>query len=267
MLDISALHLTLPVLLAWLVYRVRLAQVSDRIRARLEEQMAHRERVARDVHDTLLQSVQGLVLRFQSVADRMPLDAPARLQLEEALKRADEVIIEGRTRTRDFRASDDSGDPVTHLQELADAAGFDPPIPIRLVVEGQTRQVDARVAAEIRRIASEALSNVARHARAHSVDITITYDERRFSVQIRDDGVGIAPSVPAQASKDGHFGLTGMRERAERIGAALSIDSGTGDGTDVMLTLPARAAYEERAGHWHAHLPWRQARERIDVHD
>jgi signal transduction histidine kinase/ligand-binding sensor domain-containing protein len=260
-----ALCVALTFLVFWLAYRLRMAQVASRIRTRLEERMGERERIARELHDTLLQSVQGLVLRFQSVAHRMPPSEPSRAHLESALRSADEVIVEGRNRVRDLRAGGNSGDPLANLQELADAAGFDPPIPIRIVVEGRPRRVDPLVAAETRRIAGEALFNIARHARADSVDVAITYGDGQLGVQIRDDGVGIAPSVLAQGSKEGHFGLIGMRERAERIGAALSIDSGAGKGTDVILTLPARLAYAERIRGWRSHLPWRCARERIDA--
>jgi len=260
-----ALCVALTLLLFWLAYRLRMAQVASRIRTRLEERMGERERIARELHDTLLQSVQGLVLRFQSVAHRMPPGEPSRAHLESALERADEVIVEGRNRVRDLRADDNSGDPLANLRELADAAGFDPPIPIRIVVEGRPRQVHRLVAAELRRIAGQALFNIARHARANSVDVAIIYGDRQLGVQIRDDGVGIAPSVLAQGSKEGHFGLIGMRERAERIGGALSIDSGAGKGTDVILTLPARLAYAERTHGWRSRLPWRYARERMDA--
>jgi signal transduction histidine kinase len=175
------------------------------------------------------------------------------------------VIVEGRNRVRDLRSADNSGDPLGNLQELADAAGFDPPIPIRLVVEGTPKRIHPLVAAEIRRIAGEALFNIARHARAGSVDVSLTYGDRQLSVQVRDDGVGLPPSVLARGSKDGHFGLIGMRERAERIGGALSIDSCAGKGTDVILTLPAPLAYAERAQGWRSHLRWRYSRERMDA--
>jgi len=154
---------------------------------------------------------------------------------------------------------------LANLQELADAAGFDPPIPIRIVVEGRPRQVHPLVTAELRRIAGEALFNIARHARANAVDVAIIYGDRQLGVEIRDDGVGIVPSVLTQGSKEGHFGLIGMRERAERMGGAFSIDSGAGKGTDVILTLPARLAYAERTHGWRSHLPWRSARERMDA--
>ena len=260
-----ALCVALTLLLLWLGYRLRMAQVASRIRTRLEARMGERERIARELHDTLLQSVQGLVLRFQSVAYRMPPGEPARAQLESALKTADEVLVEGRNRVRDLRTGDHSGDPLANLQELADAAGFAPPLPIRIVVEGRRRQVHPLVATEMRRIAGEALFNIARHARAGSVDVAITYGDRQLRVQIRDDGVGIAASVLAQGSRAGHFGLIGMRERAERIGGAFSIDSAAGRGTDVILTLPAQLAYAERIHGWRSHWPWRHARERMDA--
>ena len=262
-----ALCVVLTLLLFWLAYRLHMAQVASSIRTRLEERMGERERIARELHDTLLQSVQGLVLRFQSVAHRMPPGEPSRAHLESALKRADEVMVEGRNRVRDLRAgdNDNAADLLATLQELADAAGFDPPVPIRIVVEGRPRHVDPLVAAELRRIAGEALFNIARHARATSVDVAITYGDRQLGVQIRDDGIGIAPSVLAHGSKEGHFGLIGMRERAERVGGALSVDSGAGKGTDVILTFPARLAYAERRRGWRSHIAWRYARHRMDA--
>jgi signal transduction histidine kinase len=261
------LCVALTLLLFWLAYRLHMAQVASSIRTRLEERMGERERIARELHDTLLQSVQGLVLRFQSVAHRMPPGEPSRAHLESALKRADEVMVEGRNRVRDLRAgdNDNAADLLATLQELADAAGFDPPVPIRIVVEGRPRHVDPLVAAELRRIAGEALFNIARHARATSVDVAITYGDRQLGVQIRDDGIGIAPSVLAHGSKEGHFGLIGMRERAERVGGALSVDSGAGKGTDVILTFPARLAYAERRRGWRSLIAWRYARHRMDA--
>jgi signal transduction histidine kinase len=261
------LCVALTLLLVWLAYRLHMAQVASRIRTRLEERMGERERIARELHDTLLQSVQGLVLRFQSVAHRMPPGDPSRAHLESALKRADEVMVEGRNRVRDLRAgdNDNAGDLLATLQELADTAGFDPPVPIRIVVEGRPRHVDPLVAAELRRIAGEALFNIARHARATSVDVAITYGDRQLGIQIRDDGIGIAPSVLAHGSKEGHFGLIGMRERAERVGGALSVDSGAGKGTDVILTFPARLAYAERRRGWRSHIAWRYARHWMDA--
>lgn len=245
----------------WLAYRLRMAQVAGRIRTRLEERLGERERIARELHDTLLQSVQGLILRFQSVANRMPPSEPTRILLESALKRADEVIVDGRNRVRGLRVGDMPGDLLAILRELVDSAEFDPSTAIRAVVEGKPRPLHPLVSTEIRRIAGEALLNAARHAGASSIDVAITFGDWHLDIEIRDDGTGIPESVLTRGDKEGHFGLVGMRERAKRIGGSLTIDSRPGKGTDVMLRLPARFAYATRVTGWRSRLSrgnWRR---------
>lgn len=233
--------------LLWLAYRLRVAQVAARIRARLEERIGERERIARELHDTLLQSVQGLVLRFQSVANRMSDGGTAREQLEAALARADEIIAEGRDRVQDLRGSGDGGDLPELLKEHAAAAGFDPAIGVRIVVEGRQCPVDPLVAAELGRIVQEALFNVCRHSQAGLVEILIRFGNRQLGLEIRDDGIGMPADVIAQGHKPGHFGLVGMRERAERIGCDFSIDSRPGMGCAIIMTLPGRLAFANHA--------------------
>ena len=234
-------------LLLWLAYRVRMAQVAGSIRNRLEERLGERERIARELHDTLLQSIQGLVLRFQSVANKMPADGPARSQLETALQRADDIIAEGRDRVQDLRLAQASGDLPEMLKERAMGTGLDPTTAIRILVEGRPRPVHPLVSVELDRIAGEALFNVARHAKASNVEITIRFARRQLAVEIRDDGVGLAPDVLEYGYKPDHFGLIGMRERAERIGGSFSIESSPGMGCAVAMTLPARLAFADHA--------------------
>jgi signal transduction histidine kinase/ligand-binding sensor domain-containing protein len=242
-----ALCLMVALALLWLGYRLRVAQVGRQIKSRLEERLSERERIARELHDTLLQSVQGLVLRFQSVANKMPAEGLARAHLESALERADEVIAEGRNRVQDLRKADREVNLPELLQERAVAAGFDPSIPIRIVVEGQPRPIDPLVSVEIGQIAGEALFNAARYARASAVEITIRFAAWQLGVEVSDDGVGIAPAVLENGHKPGHFGLIGMRERAERIGGSFSIDSRIAMGTTVTITLPAALAFANQA--------------------
>ncbi|HTU09963.1 MAG TPA: triple tyrosine motif-containing protein [Allosphingosinicella sp.] len=237
----------LALALLWLAYRLRVAQLAHRIRNRLEARLAERERIARELHDTLLQSVQGLILRFQSVANKMPAEGAPRLQLEAALQRADQVIAEGRGRVQELRAADGGSDLTELLRDRAAAAGFDPAIPIRIVVEGRPRPVHPLVSVELGQIVGEALFNVARHAKASNVEITIRFVPRQLAVEIRDDGVGLARNVLAEGHRPGHFGLIGMRERAERIGGGFSLDSGPGMGCTVTVTLPARLAFADQA--------------------
>ncbi|HWU15828.1 MAG TPA: two-component regulator propeller domain-containing protein [Caulobacter sp.] len=242
-----ALCVGLTLSLLWLFYRLRLAQLEQRIHVGHEARLSERERIARELHDTLLQSVQGLVLRFQSVANKMPPGDQSRDLLESALKRADDVIVDGRNRVRDLRMAESPGDLPAVLEERGAAAGFDPPIPIHIHTEGVARTVHPLVAAEIGRIAGEALFNTARHAKAQSVEISIGFTDHHLTVRIRDDGVGIPQEVVTKGHKPGHFGLVGMRERAQRIGGALSIDSRPGDGAEITLKLPARLAYADKA--------------------
>jgi signal transduction histidine kinase len=224
-----------------------MAQVAGSIRNRLEERLGERERIARELHDTLLQSIQGLVLRFQSVANKMPAGGPARGQLEAALLRADDIIAEGRDRVQDLRVAQASGDLPELLKERAMGAGLDPAIAVRIVVEGRQRPVHPLVSVELERIAVEALFNVARHAKASNVEITIRFARRQLGVEIRDDGVGIAGDVLALGYRPDHFGLVGMRERAERIGGSFLIESSPGMGCAVTMTLPARLAFADHA--------------------
>ena len=242
----------------WLVYRLRMARVAQNIRRLLEERLGERERIARELHDTLLQSVQGLILRFQSAAERLPEQDPTRQQLEATLKRADDVMVEGRDRVRDLRLSEDASDLRGLIETLVEGTGFDPPIPVRIVVEGRPRPVDTLVGAEVGRIVGEALSNIIRHARASAVEIEICFAPEELRLLVQDDGVGLDETVLRDGEKKGHFGLVGMRERATRIGGTLIIESRVGKGTAISLTTPARLAYQPQARRgWRRFWPWR----------
>jgi signal transduction histidine kinase len=230
----------------WLAYRLRVAQIAARIRSRLEERIEERERIARELHDTLLQGVHGLILRFQAVADRIPCEEKSREQLEAALTTADDVVVDARNRVRELRGVEGTTDLCTIVEQLVAAAPFDPPIPVRIVVEGKPRPLNPLVVAEITRIVREALFNIARHAQASSAEIAIGFEARYLAIHTRDDGVGIPEHVLARGHKDGHFGMIGMRERAGKIGGSIVISSSPGGGAEVMLTLPAELAFAKQ---------------------
>jgi len=243
-------------LLLWLLYRFRMTQIAGAIRSRLEERLGERERIARELHDTLLQSIQGLVLRFQSVANKMPAEELARVKLEAVLKRADEVIAEGRDRVQNLRTTDRAGDLIELLKERAVAADFEPAIPIRIVAEGKPRPVFPLISVELGRIVDEALRNAARHAQATMIDIMIRFSRSHLAIEIRDDGIGIDPDMLEQGYRPGHFGLVGMRERAERIGGVFSMDSRPGMGCAVTIAVPGRLAFADPAPHRQRMLSW-----------
>jgi signal transduction histidine kinase/ligand-binding sensor domain-containing protein len=232
--------------LLWLAYRLRMANVEGRMRRQLAARLGERERIARELHDTLLQSVQGLILRFQTVANRMSADERSKAHLEEALKRADEVFAEGRDRVQDLRLAEGASNFAELLRERAAEAGFDPAFPVRIVVEGRARRMHPIVSAELARIVGEALFNIARHARANSAEITVRYSARQLALEIRDDGIGFSAEVLEKGQKPGHFGLVGMRERAERIGGTFAIETRPGRGSAVTISVPARFAFADR---------------------
>lgn len=240
--------------LLWIAYSLRLRQVTARVRNTLEVRLAERERIARELHDTLLQSFQGLVLRFQAVADRIPPDQPLRSVVEQALDRADAALIEGRDRVHELRTV--SGDLAKAITDVAEERTADSTTRFALTVEGHPRELHPMVHDEVANVAAEAIRNAFKHARASEVEAILSYRPGELRFDLRDDGVGFAVGPVAADTQAGHFGLTGMRERAARAGGDLVISSRRNAGTEVTLSIPAGAAYVRSPGRkrWFARL-------------
>jgi signal transduction histidine kinase/ligand-binding sensor domain-containing protein len=234
--------------LAWGAYTLRLRQVTAQLQKRFDVRIAERERIARELHDTLLQGFQGLVLRFQSVANRIPPEGGLRASIDEALDRADAVLVEGRVRVRELRSDSADRDLAQALLDAAANAVDDDAPQVLLTVEGAQRRLHPIVREEAERIGEEAIRNAVRHARAETIELLLTYGRRELRMTVRDDGVGMPEAVLASGERVGHFGLVGMRERAERLGGRLAVTSRKDRGTEVALTLPARAAYADGRG-------------------
>ncbi len=227
----------------WILFRLRLRQIKRRLRAQIEERIAERERIARELHDTFLQSVQGLMLMFQSVLDMLPAAAPARRRMEEALERADAVLNEGRDRIHALREPTECRENIGRsIDELVVELAVEADCDVRVTSDGDERGLHPVVAEEVERIAREALTNVFRHARASQVDVSIMYSRKSFVLRIADDGCGFEWGEEARG-RSGHWGLLGMQERAERIHARLNIVSRPGAGTTVELVVPAALAF------------------------
>jgi len=242
-----ALCIAVGIAALWLLYLIRVRQIEMRIRMRLEERVIERERMARDLHDTFLQSVQGLVLRFQAVLARIPEggERPVHM-MEQALERADQVIAEGRDRVYDLRKSTHaSGDLTQALQALAqELAQTVDSTEFRVTIEGTARTLHPVVREETYRIGAEALTNAVRHALATRVDIEIVYSRKDLTLRVVDNGRGFDPAVLSDGAPRGHFGLTGMRERARRIRARFEVSTRPGSGSAVELRVPASIAYQ-----------------------
>ncbi len=237
------LLVALALAIVWFLYALRVRQITDRLRGRLEERLGERERIARELHDTLLQGFQGLVFRFQAAIECIQPGSPARDMFERALDQADEVLTEGRNRVLDLRAGhadEDLSDAIVRSAErilTTSSASF------RIIVEGKPRRLHRLVQEELSRITDEALSNAARHACADRIEVSIAYRTTSLKLHIRDNGVGIDPQALSSADHGSHFGITGMRERAKKVGGVLSVASQLAAGTEITLSITGATAY------------------------
>jgi signal transduction histidine kinase len=226
----------------WLSYQTRIHKVERQFQTRLEERVVERTRIARDLHDTLLQSFHGLMLRFQVVSKLLP-EGKAKEQLEKTLERADQAIAEGRSAVYDLRSS---ATTTNELSEALNAVGnelsTEDTAEFGLVVEGPPKDLHPIIRDELYRISREALQNAFKHARARHIEAEINYGERVFRLRIRDDGEGI-PAEILEQGRSGHYGLPGIRERAKQVGADLTIWSRAGTGTEIDLSLAGSIAY------------------------
>ncbi|MET0247799.1 MAG: triple tyrosine motif-containing protein, partial [Sphingomonas sp.] len=226
------------------LYLLRVRQVTARLQSRFDIRIAERERIARELHDTLLQGFQGLMLQIKAGINRLP-DPATRQPLDEALTRAQAVLVEGRDRVLDLRMPDQPRDLSEMLLDAAAVVVGDKGPRVQLIAEGASRDLHPVALEELQRIVEEALRNTVHHAKASSIEMLVIWGSRRLSLSLRDDGVGIPATVLMQGERAGHFGLRGMRERAERIGGQLTVSSRNGGGTEIALIVPGGAAYRD----------------------
>jgi ligand-binding sensor domain-containing protein/signal transduction histidine kinase len=241
----AVLCVTALLLLLAALYRFRVRQVAQQVRGLMEERLDERERIARDLHDTLLQSVQGLILKFHAAANQIPRDLAAHGALENALDRAHEVLAEGRDRVRNLRSSTVSlSDLPAAFKRVAEENPQSREASFKTVVKGSVRELHPLVLEESYCIGREALTNAFTHSKGASVEVEITYDPRQFRLRVRDDGCGFDPKILEDGGRPGHWGLQGMLERSERIGGQLKVISHPDTGTEVDLTVQGTTAYK-----------------------
>jgi len=227
---------------AWRLQLFWMRRTARRLAFRMGERIAERERIARELHDTLLQSIQGVMLLFWSTASRLTADV--RAPLEAALARANGVVAEGRDRVAGLRSSAvPDADLAGALRRFAEPLARDAGIAFHLHVDGRARSLRDAAADEAFAIAREALWNAVTHARARKVDVRVQYAPAALVVTVTDNGVGLPDDVDAEHGRPGHWGIRGMRERARTLGAMLAVQTAPGDGTTWTLRVPAPIAY------------------------
>jgi ligand-binding sensor domain-containing protein len=227
----------------WSLYALRLAWATAEINERLGERMKERERIARELHDTLLQGFQGIMLRFQAVQKQIPSDLQAHRAMEETLNRADGVLIEGRQRVRDLRFDSFSETDVARVLELCgQELAQDHEISFSVSTVGVARVLQPMARDQVLQIGREAIVNAFMHSHASRIEVEVIYAPTEFQLRVRDDGIGIGSDV-VKAGLAGHWGLPGMRERASEIGAHLDIWGSKGAGVEIDLRVPGKIAY------------------------
>jgi signal transduction histidine kinase/ligand-binding sensor domain-containing protein len=235
-------------------YQLRLRQLSREFNLRLEERVNERTRIARDLHDTLLQSFHGLLLRFQTASELFPTrQAEAKQTLDSAIDQAAQAITEGRDAVQGLRSSTvetkDLALAINTLGEELAGSGTNPnAAEFHVGVEGTPRDLHPILRDEVYRIAGEALRNAFRHAEARRIEVEIRYDERQFGLRVRDDGKGIDSKLLNDDERPGHYGMRGMRERAKLLGGKITVWSELDSGTEVELSIPAANAYATADG-------------------
>ncbi|MGA8632777.1 MAG: two-component regulator propeller domain-containing protein [Terracidiphilus sp.] len=247
--------------LLWAVYQRRLHQVRRQLAAGLEERINERMRIARELHDTLLQSFQAVAFQLQAARNLLVRKSDnAEAALDEAVVTTEEAIKEGRSAIRDLRpepaAQRNLGELLNAVgRELGTAHEVNGHAPsYRVVVEGKQLDLSPMFQDEVYRISREVIRNAFAHAAASRIEVEIRYDHDLLRLRIRDDGKGIDPKVLEGDGPSGHYGIPGMRERAQRLGAHLDFWSEMGAGTEVELTVPASMVYlKRRDGH---RFPW-----------
>jgi signal transduction histidine kinase len=241
-------------LVLWALYQLRLGQLAQQFNITLEARVNERTRIARELHDTLLQSFQALLLRLQTVRNVLPgRPEEAAQRLDSAIDQTAQAITEGRDAVHELRSSavvaNDLAQAISTLgADLAAQETNQTAVVFGVEVEGLPRNLQPILRDEVYRIASEAMRNAFRHAEAQRINVEIRYDDRHFRMRVGDDGRGIDPKVLTHDGRAGHYGLHGMRERVKLIGGHLDVRSKLNSGTEVELNIPAAIAYRSSSG-------------------
>jgi len=235
-----ALCVLAALVLLWGAYILHISRVTARERGRLQERLNERERIARELHDTLLQGLLSASLQLSVANNQIQRDAPAKPLIERILQLLREAIDQGRGAVRGLRTQDDALERA--FAQIPQDLGFDEKAQFRLLVAGSPHALRPEIRDEVYRIGREALANAFRHAQASSIEAVIEYAPDRFRMVVRDDGCGIDSDV-LQSGRSGHWGLSGMRERSSKIGARLKVMSAPGSGTEIELVVSGSAAF------------------------
>jgi len=233
------------IILAWVAYRLRVWQVTTRLQERFEERLEERTRIAQELHDNLIQDVMGISLQVEVTDELLPAGFPAKQPLSRALDLCKSALDAGRRALNDLRtASLSAADLVKSFSLVANEIERDSETEIDVIVEGRERPLNAITGYEALQVGRQAIANALQHAHAKKIHVLLSYGDRLFQIQIQDNGCGINEET-INLGRPGHYGIPGMKERAERLGGRIFIRSSIGEGTEINLTLPAQLLYQD----------------------
>jgi len=207
------------------------------LRARYSAVLAERNRISRDIHDTLSQNLAGIALHLDAVQMQLPdMQSDLRERLDEVCNLTRYSLAETRRSIADLRSDDlECPELAAALPEIAQRAAV--ALQTRVQVIGNPRKLNPAMERNLLRIFQEALANTVKHAQARTVDVELKYAPGSVALRVRDDGRGFDPQSLAPPA-GGHYGLIGMRERAERIGGHMTLNSSPGEGTELLVEVP-----------------------------
>jgi signal transduction histidine kinase len=234
-------------ILSWGAYRLRVWQVTTRLRERFEERLKERTRIAQELHDNLIQDVMGISLQVEVTDELLPADLPAKQSLGRALRLCSSALDEGRRALNDLRSTPlEAGDLVESFSQLSHGLAGDSGMRVEVVVEGDVRPLNALAGNDVLQVGRQAIANALQHSHAREIHVLLSYGQQYLQIRIQDDGCGVTEET-LNVRHSGHYGIAGMRERAERLGGRMSIRSRVGEGTEVNLSVPAHLVYQDGA--------------------
>jgi ligand-binding sensor domain-containing protein/signal transduction histidine kinase len=241
--EFRALSAAIALAFAVSIYLYRVQNITRALKIRFDERVRERTRIARDLHDSLLQGFQGLTLKFHALALGVTPGSPLRESLEANLRQARQLIEEVRTRVRELRTQDEPSSALEDLlQNFRDIFPTASSTAFEIKVVGRSRLLDPIAFEELLHIGREAISNAVNHADAGRIEVELTYRDKDLTLGVSDDGKGMDANILTSGRPD-HWGLHGMRERARSLGASLEVWSRPGAGTDIQLVVPGAVAY------------------------
>lgn len=225
--------------------RLRFQKLTNEMNVRFEERLAERTRIAQELHDSLLQGFVGVSIQLNVAVDQLPDKSPAKPQLNRIIQTIGQVIEEGRNTVQGLRSSDDENftNFERRFSQIVRDLHSTEKVDFQFIEKGAPRKLQPAIADEIYYIVREALFNAYNHSGADKIEIIVKYDSKNYKISVLDNGRGIDPAI-TETGREGHWGIQGMRERAQKIGANLKIASRINAGTEVELSVPNHAAFK-----------------------